>query len=222
LAQQGQLDDTLVVFASDHGDNLGSHRQYGKQLPLEESIAIPFIVRYPPKIPRGVKTDALLAPVDIMPTLLSLAGIRCPEVDGKDISAAARGRDADVQDAVLIMRMIWLGTNWITNGSGPWRGVRTKRYTYARKADTGKPWLLFDNQGDPQQLTNLIADPAYAGLVDRLDARTDDLLEAAGDPEDPIIIAKQIQRECHKEGVPSRDSVLFPKGVEPGSGFEEL
>jgi hypothetical protein len=124
-----------------------------------------------------------------------------------------------VQDAVLIMRMIWLGTNWITNGSGPWRGVRTKRYTYARKADTGKPWLLFDNERDPQQLANRVGDPAYAELVRKLDAKTDALLAEAGDPEDPIVIAEQIRKECLQEGTPPRDAVLFPPRVEPGSGF---
>lgn len=222
LEQQGALGNTLIVFTSDHGDNLGSHRQYGKQLPLEESISIPFIIRYPPKVPAGLKTDALLAPVDMMPTMLRLAGVPCPAVDGKDVSAAAMGQDADVQDAVLIMRMIWLGTNWITNGSGPWRGVRTRRYTYARKADTGKPWLLFDNEKDPQQLSNLANDPTHAALVKKLDAKTDELLAAAGDPEDPVVIAKRIQAECQQQGRPSRDAVLFPARVEPGSGFAGL
>lgn len=222
LEAKGELDNTIVVFTSDHGDNLGSHRQYGKQLPLEESISIPFILRYPRTVPAGVKTDALLAPVDMMPTLLSLAGIDCPKVAGKDISAAARGKDADVQDAVLIMRLIWLGTNWITNGSGPWRGVRTKRYTYARKADTGKPWLLFDNQQDPQQLRNRVADPASAQLVKKLDAKTNELLAAAGDPEDPLMIAELIKKECRARGKPGREQALFPKHVEPGSGFKGL
>jgi arylsulfatase A-like enzyme len=154
-----------------------------------------------------------------MPTVLNLAGLPCPPTDGRDISGAAMGRDAKVQDAVLIMRMIWLGTNWITNGSGPWRGVRTRRYTYARKADTGKPWLLFDNQEDPQQLNNRVDDPACAGLVAQLDDKTDALLAAAHDPEDPAAIARRIQAECRQRGAASRDSVLFPARVAPGSGF---
>lgn len=217
LEKQKMLDETIVVFTSDHGDNLGSHRQYGKMLPYEESISIPFMIRYPGKIKPGSETDALLAPVDIMPTVLSLAGISCPDIDGKDISGAAMGRDEDVQDAVLIMRMIWLGTNWITNGSGPWRGIRTKRYTYARKSDTREPWMLFDNEKDPQQLNNLVNDPAFAELVKKLDAKTSELLATADDPEDPLEIAKHIHRERAAMGIPMAEKELFPDKVTPGT-----
>ncbi|MFA5688635.1 MAG: sulfatase [Kiritimatiellales bacterium] len=219
LQQTGLLDDTIIVFTSDHGDILGSHRQYGKTLPYEESIRIPFIVRYPEKIKPATRTDALLAPVDMMPTLLSLAGLDCPPVDGKDISRAMQGREEELQDAVLIMRMVWLSTNWITNGSGPWRGVRTKQYTYARRSDTGAPWMLFDNEKDPQQLQNLINTPAYAGLVKQLDAKTDELLKAAGDPEDPVKIANLIWQERAQMKMPISRDVLFPEKIPAGSGF---
>jgi len=220
LEKSGQLDDTIIVFTSDHGDNLGSHRQYGKQLPYEESISIPFIVRYPEKIKAGTKTEALLAPQDMMPTVLSLAGIPCHEVDGKDISGAAMGRDRDIQDAVLIMKSVWLSTNWITNGNGPWRGVRTKRHTYARKSDSLKPWMLFDNEADPQQMNNLVDDPAYAGLLKELEKKTDALLEEAGDPENPVYYAKLIDRERLEHGLHSRHSELLPVYIDPGSGFK--
>ena len=77
-----------------------------KQMPLEESIRVPFIVRYPKAIRAGRRTDALLGPIDIMPTLLSLAGVPCPAVDGKDLSAAAREGRSDQRDALLIMKML--------------------------------------------------------------------------------------------------------------------
>jgi arylsulfatase A-like enzyme len=220
LESTGQLDNTIIIFTSDHGDNLGSHRQLGKQLPFEESISIPYLIRYPKKIKPSTITDALLSPVDIMPTVLSLAGVPCPEVDGKDISAAAMGRDMDMQDAVLIMKSIPLSTNWIHNGNGAWRGVRTKRYTYARKSDTKKPWMLFDNLQDPFQMNNLIDDPAYAELWKELDKRTDELLVLAGDPEDPEFFAKLIHKERNDHGVYDRWKELMPPRVEPGSPFD--
>jgi len=219
LKESGQLDNTVIVFTSDHGDNLWSHRQYGKQLPFEESISIPFIVRYPQKIKSATVTDALLAPVDMMPTVLGLAGVPCPRVDGKDISSAAMGQDADLQDAVLIMKSIPLSTNWIMNGNGAWRGVRTKRYTYARKSDTKKPWMLYDNQKDPFQLKNLVDDPAYADLREALNRKTDELLIAADDPEDPMVFAKLIQKEREHLGLRDRWKELAPDRIKPGSQF---
>ena len=222
LEKTGQLDNTIIVFTSDHGDNLGSHRQYGKQLPFEESISIPFLIRYPKKIKPSTKTGALLAPVDIMPTVLSLAGVKCHHVDGKDISAAAMGQGTEMQDAVLIMKSIPLSVNWIMNGNGAWRGVRTKRYTYARKSDTKEPWLLFDNLLDPFQMNNLIDDPAYAELRKKLDKRTDELLVLAGDPEDPEFFAKLIQKEREEHGVYDRWKELMPPRVEPGTPFDHL
>jgi arylsulfatase A-like enzyme len=221
LEKEGVLDNTLIVFTSDHGDNLGSHRQYGKMLPYEESISIPFLIRYPGKIKAGTRTDALLSPVDMMPTLLSLAGISCPKVDGKDISGAAIGKDDEVQDALLIMKMVWLSNNWITNGNGPWRGVRTKRYTYVRKSDKLKPWMLFDNEKDPWQLSNLVDDPEYSELVEELDSMTDELLEQAGDPENPLFFSNLIQEERNQHGQYDRRQDLFPFYTVPGSGFSK-
>ena len=222
LEKTGQLDNTIIVFTSDHGDNLGSHRQLGKQLPFEESLSIPFLIRYPKKIASATVTDALLSPVDIMPTLLSLAGVSCPEVDGKNISEAAMGRDRDVQDAVLIMKSIPLSVNWRVNGNGAWRGVRTKRYTYARKSDTKEPWMLFDNLKDPFQMNNLIDNSDYVELCEKLDKKTNELLEKAEDPEDPEFFAKLIQKERNEHGVYDRWEELMPPRVKPGSPFKFL
>ena len=220
LEQNGQLDNTIIVFSSDHGDNLGSHRQFEKELPYEESISIPFLIRYPAKIKAGIKTDALISPVDMMPTILALADLKCPDVDGKNMSGAAQGKDANVRDAVLLMKTLWLGSIYITSGAGPWRGVRTKQYTYARKSDTKRPWMLFDNVKDPFQYNNLVNDPAYSDLVKKFDRKTNELLIQAGDPEDPDFFIKRIQEERQKLGLSARED-LTPTFVEPGSGFKK-
>lgn len=180
--------DTIIAFSSDHGDMLGSHRMASKQMPYEEAISIPFMVQYPRRVPRGHRTDALLGPIDIMPTLLGLAGIACTEVDGMDLSDAATGGQAPRRDALLIMKLVNGGNPWICNGITPWRGVRTKRYTYARLNDRG-PWILFDNQKDPYQMNNLIDDPAYEQIRKGLDDCTNRLLQEADDPDDTEAIS---------------------------------
>ncbi|HWS00633.1 MAG TPA: sulfatase/phosphatase domain-containing protein, partial [Prolixibacteraceae bacterium] len=123
-------------------------------------------------------------------------------------------------DAVLLMKTLWLGSIYITSGAGPWRGVRTRQFTYARKSDTKKPWMLFDNEKDPYQYHNLVNDPAYSDLVNKLDEKTNELLVQAGDPEDPDFFIQRIQEERQKLGLPKRDD-LNPTFVEPGSVFKK-
>ena len=188
LDETGLAENTILVFSSDHGDMMGSHRMISKQMPHEESISIPFLLRYPGKVPAGVTTDALLSPVDIMPTLLALAGLECPAgIDGRDFSAAAMGTGSDQREAVLLMKLLPGGNPWIANGVTTWRGVRTKRHTYARLLDRG-PWLLFDNEADPYQMQNLIDRPEHAVLRDRLDDLTAELMKKADDPGDDATI----------------------------------
>jgi arylsulfatase A-like enzyme len=181
-------EDTILVFSSDHGDMLGSHRMGSKQMPQEESIRVPCMMRYPRRIPMGVRTDALLTPVDVMPTLLGLAGVPCPQIDGIDMTEAACGGRSDQRDAALIMKMLPGGNPYNCNGITPWRGVRTKRHTYARLVDGG-PWILHDNKADPYQMTNLINSPEHRDLAGMLDRRTDALMKEAGDPGDTDQIA---------------------------------
>ncbi|MBP6964536.1 MAG: sulfatase-like hydrolase/transferase [Armatimonadetes bacterium] len=194
LDDLGIADDTILVFSSDHGDMLGSHRMCLKQEPFEESISIPFIVRYPKRIPKGTVTDALLSPIDIMPTLLSLAGAPVPKsVEGISLDQAALGKRSDQQDAVLIMKMQPGGGPWVCNAATPWRGVRTKTHTYARLEYDG-PWILFDNKNDPYQMKNLIGDPAHKKLQDEMEATMQKLLKKANDPFDSGKIKQQIAR----------------------------
>lgn len=197
LSEAGLAQDTILAFSSDHGDMLGSHRMASKQMPFEESIRIPFLVQYPGRIQPGGRTDALLTPVDAMPTLLGLAGLTCPKVDGIDMSAAACGGKSDARDAALIMKLVPGGNPWVCNGITPWRGVRTKRYTYTRLLDRG-PWILFDNREDPYQLKNLIGHPEHRELQQQLDERTTALMQEAGDPGDTAAIQSTTPRQKKK------------------------
>ena len=199
LQKAGLADDTILVFTSDHGDMMGSHRMASKQEPFEEAISIPFIIRYPRKIPKLAATDALLSPIDIMPTLLALAGIECPEeVEGISLAEAAVGGASDQQDALLIMKMVEGGNPWVANAATPWRGVRTKTHTYVR-LEKGGPWLLFDNKSDPYQMKNLVNDPAHQALKDEMESKLKALLEKAHDPFDTEKILDQIEPERKKE-----------------------
>jgi len=92
LKELGIENDTIFVFTSDHGDMLHSHGQMNKQRPWDESIRVPFLLRYPAAT--GDKARAIDIPIntpDIMPTLLGLSGIVIPDtVEGADFSDVAK------------------------------------------------------------------------------------------------------------------------------------
>lgn len=214
IREAGIEEDTIFVFTSDHGDMLGSHRMCLKQEPFEESISIPFIVRYPKRITKGGVTNALLSPVDVMPTLLGLAGVPCPDsVEGISLADAALGKRDDQQDAVLIMKMVPGGNPWTINAATEWRGVRTKTHTYARLADGG-PWVMYDNKNDPHQMKNLVNDPAHKKLQDQMEATMQKLLKKAHDPFDTAKIRKQIAEE-------SKTKLRDPSRAGRGGGYPE-
>ncbi|MCL6518884.1 MAG: sulfatase [Armatimonadetes bacterium] len=177
LDDLGIADDTIVCFSSDHGDMLASHGLQGKNVPYEESINIPFIMRYPRKIKAGQKTDILLNSVDVMPTLLGLCEVPIPKsVQGLNLSQTILGKSSKKPESVFLQRIVSVGGRKTT---GEWRGVRTSRYTYARFRDKG--YVLFDNIKDPCQMNNLIDKPEAKGLREQMEAELQKWLKQVGD-----------------------------------------
>jgi arylsulfatase A-like enzyme len=164
----GLSDNTLVVFTSDHGDMLWSHGWMKKQSPYEESIRVPFLIRWPGHIPSGAVSDALLGTVDILPTLVGLLGWECSAaLEGRDLSAALRGdTDAPRPESVFLAHYL-AGDEAAFQGMPEWRGVRTPRHTYVETPGQ-QPWLLFDNEADPFQMNNLLHRPGGATTAEPL------------------------------------------------------
>jgi arylsulfatase A-like enzyme len=181
IAESGIEDDTIFIFTSDHGDMLGSQGQRRKQRPWDESIRVPFLLRYPAACGRGGKTiDMPFNTPDIMPTLLGLAGIAPPRtIEGSDYSDMLTGAKAPDNDAALICCIAPFGEWTRPAGGREYRGLRTRRYTYVR--DLKGPWLLYDNQADPYQQTNLVGNAGHADLQKALDAQLNQVLAARKD-----------------------------------------
>jgi len=173
--------DTLFVFASDHGDCLHSHNVQRKQWPFDESVRVPFLLRWPRKFHR--KPSTITAPfgtVDIMPTLLSLMDVPIPDtVEGRDFAPFLRGKANPPQREALIACYWPFGECPKARGGREYRGIRTDRHTYVRTL--AGPWLLFDNDADPQQTDNLVGRPEHAGLQRDLEQRLQHLLKEQGD-----------------------------------------
>lgn len=175
-------EDTILIYSSDHGSMLGSHRVGGKRQPYEESIRTPFLLRYPGVVPAGRTSDLLLGTIDKFPSLCALAGVPVPDTcEGQDLSAALRGEPTQPPASQFLMHVSKKHASGGEHHPAPlFRGVTTGRYTYACYAD--RPWCLFDNREDPYQLHNLIGDPGKASLRRRLRAELSRWLARADDP----------------------------------------
>ncbi|HBE43197.1 MAG TPA: sulfatase, partial [Bacteroidales bacterium] len=118
--------------------------------------------------------------VDVMPTLLGLAGLPVPgSVEGTDFSSYLLGKGDPGMKSALIMCPVPFHQWSFENGGREYRGVRTKRYTYAKDLDG--PWLLFDNKQDPYQLNNQINKPEYSEIQKELEEELNRLLRKTGD-----------------------------------------
>ena len=167
LDESGLATNTIVMFTSDHGDMLGSHGLAKKQKPYDESIRVPMLISWPGKL-APAKLDAPINSEDLMPTLLGLAGVKIPgAVEGLDYSAYLDG-GKNPGDGVAVIHCPSPFGEWERRRGGrEYRGIRTTRYTYVR--DLTGPWLLFDNQADPHQMTNLVNVATHTNLQMKLE-----------------------------------------------------
>lgn len=183
LKKEGILDNTIVLFISDHGDLVGSHGAYYKQRPYDESIRVPMLFHYQGKTGSVKKGSypAMINAEDIMPTLLGLTGIKIPTtVEGVDFSKYISGKEKDPKDTVAILTCVQPFGQWIrSRGGKEYRGIRTPSYTYVR--DLKGPWLLYDNINDPYQMNNLVDNKEFADLQSRLNKILMDKLKATKD-----------------------------------------
>ena len=181
LEDEGLAENTIFVFTSDHGDMLGSQGEVKKQRPWEESIRVPFLLRWPQRFGwQGREVDALLDTPDILPTLLSLTDIPIPDtVEGQDFSATIEGGEDPSGGAALIYCPHPFGQFLRPDGGREYRGIRTRNHTYAR--DLNGPWLLYDNEADPYQLENLVNRASVSSIQAALEAQLQRKLSDRGD-----------------------------------------
>ncbi|MDH7601159.1 MAG: sulfatase-like hydrolase/transferase [Armatimonadota bacterium] len=171
LEEAGVAEDTIIVFTSDHGDNLGSHQLFNKDQLYEESIRIPLIIWWPRQLkPRKVSWQ-VASLVDIFPTVLSLVGVDAPgSCQGTDLSTVTRGQ-ADV-----------VGENcaFIETSNGA-VGIRTLRHIYGIRKErtpdartsvvTDERFMFFDVVDDPYEMENLVHTEADGEVASRLRRR---------------------------------------------------
>jgi arylsulfatase len=144
LTKRRELDRTVVVWSSDHGEMLGDHNRWGKSVPYQPSAGVPLVFGGP-GIESGLVSDALVSHIDLTATFLEFAGLKVPaDMDSRSLRPLLEGRARSHRDYVL-------------SGLNAWRSVRDNRYKLVRGFGT-PPILLFDLEQDPRETRNIAAE----------------------------------------------------------------
>ncbi|QUI25410.1 sulfatase [Vallitalea pronyensis] len=180
LESKGELENTIVVFSSDHGEMMGGHNLGAKNLPHEESYLIPFILRYPRAVSHRLE-DLKMAGPDVMPTLLGLAGLKesIPmDLDGTDYSEIfIKGEEAKIEKPKSSLYIY-------DYPECQRKGVRTDRYTFVIERDEQgnmNKSYIFDNEADPYQMNNLDFEDLSHETLEFLKKELGYWLQKAGD-----------------------------------------
>ena len=159
LSDKRILDGTIVIFTTDHGEYMSEHGLYGKNQWYRTAYQIPFLVRWPKKILAGTVVEQFVTNVDMQQTLLGLMDIEPSGWEqGRDASSLLRGEEIEWKDEAMIH-----------HSSLEAAGIFTPQYELVLKS-SGQH-MLFDRLNDPEQTSNLCANPEYRDIMRELAAR---------------------------------------------------
>jgi len=161
----GLSDNTIIIFMSDHGWQLGEHGLWHKRSLFEECARVPFIVRAPGAKGNGQHSHSLMESLDLFPTLCDLTGVPSPgNLEGKSLRPLLDDPTATLHDAAFTEARRGKDAEF-------WgRSVRTMRWRYTEWNDARDGAELYDHDADPHEFTNLASDPRHLETIAQLKA----------------------------------------------------
>ncbi len=180
LDEAGLAENTLVIYSSDQGFFLGEHGWFDKRWMYEESLRMPFLARWPARIPPGTRVREMIQNIDYAPTFLAAAGLPVPqEIQGESLVPLMEGRSGGAwRDSIYYHYYEFPAVHMVAKHYG----VRTERYKLIHYYETDE-WECFDLVTDPQEMRSVYGDPEYAETVTRLENELRRLRTLYGDME---------------------------------------
>ncbi len=204
----GLGEDTLIVYSSDHGEMLYKNGICEKHTFFEDAVRIPLIFSQPGVVPAGQRSDALVSNIDILPTILAMAGVDVPgSVEGKDMSPTFAGES--IQDHVY---------SEYYHSLDPCRMVRDKRYKYIHTEED--ICELYDLSNDPLEQINLAWYSQYSQRVREMEEL---VMEGWEIPEVPVWAAWNDLNERKQRLRLQAPDIIDPRPAPPGwvAGYKE-
>jgi arylsulfatase A-like enzyme len=188
-------ENTIIIYTSDQGFFLGEHGWYDKRFMYEESLRMPFVVRYPDEIPAGTVDDHIILNTDFAATLLDYAGLKpAASMQSESFRPILNGEDPG--DWRTIMYYRYYRSHF--NTPSHW-GVRTKQYKYIYY-NMSMEHELYDLSEDASEVTNVYRDPKYGEVARHLRSEVSRLQKELGDTDDSFqgeIRALELLRQPH-------------------------
>jgi len=174
LEKEGIADNTIVIYTADQGYFLGEHGFFDKRMIYEESLRMPFVIRYPKEIGGGKRLDDIILNIDFAALIADYAGLEKPDyIQGISFRDNLKGNTPDDWRKQLYYRY------WLHSPDRPAHfGVRNERYKLAffygqdlnmkgtSKKTTTPAWEFFDLEKDPKELHNAYGDAEYASVIE--------------------------------------------------------
>ena len=179
LEQNGLMENTIIVYTSDQGFYLGEHGWFDKRFIYDESFKTPLLVAWPGKVAPGSKSNEMVQNLDFAQTFLEAAGIPAPtDMQGESLIPLLTGNTENwTRDAVYYHYYEYPSVHMVKRHYA----IVTKEYKLVHYYFDTDEWELIDRIKDPQELTNVYDDPAYAEIRKDLHARLEGLREKYGD-----------------------------------------
>ena len=176
LEDEGLADNTIVIYTADQGYFLGEHGFFDKRLIYEESLRMPFVIRYPKEIKAGQRIDDIILNIDFAALLADYAGAKNIDyVQGESFRNNLKGNTPDSWRKQMYYRY------WLHHPNRPGHfGLRNHRYKLiffygqgldkkgATKESTVPAWEFYDLQKDPQELNNAINEVQYTAIIQEM------------------------------------------------------
>lgn len=192
LDKAGLAENTIVVYTSDQGFFLGEHGWFDKRFMYEESLQMPFLIRYPAEISPGSISNDLVSNVDFAPTFLSYAGATIPSyMQGTSFRSVLEGATPEDWQQTVYHRY-WMHKDESHNAFAHY-GIRNERYKLiywyndaldqpgTQHGEEPPEWEMFDCQNDPLELFNIYDDPNCAKVRSEMLSQLNNKMREIGD-----------------------------------------
>jgi arylsulfatase A-like enzyme len=178
LDEKGLAENTIVIYTSDQGFYLGDHGFFDKRFIYEESLRMPFLVRYPKAVKEAKDNNDIITNIDFAPIILEAAGVEIPqEIQGRSFfNNLLDKKPADWPTSMYYHYYEFPFWHHVH----PHYGIRNERYKLAHFYHNQDIWEFYDLEKDPEEMINAIDDEDYSSIIESMKIELKEMMEKSG------------------------------------------